>query len=262
MVGVPIAAATCIRPESFEIATPAAAIARMPLRKSLPVRSRTRGPPAATISAASAFSPGPPTTQTSRPCCGQKPRGLRVVGPAFGGADRARRQRHGGIAAEPVGLPPAVDFVGRNPKLRHRPFRRQRRAVRQRQRGVLVDQAGQGLFAPAPLVEQPKPGFADETHPFRNAGQRRRNRRFPGPGHDQRGAVVPGAEPPRQPPLLGERQPAARQVPDDAGRARPACNRPAERRARWSAGRPGGSASAAFRTRTTVWPRTKSPIHI
>jgi len=36
MVGVPKAAAICISPESLEIATLAAAIAKMPLRKSLP----------------------------------------------------------------------------------------------------------------------------------------------------------------------------------------------------------------------------------
>src|SRR5881227_664524 len=63
MVGVPRAAAICIRPESLEMATLAAAIARMPLRRSVPVRSRTDGPPAATISAARGFSAGPPTTQ-------------------------------------------------------------------------------------------------------------------------------------------------------------------------------------------------------
>ena len=147
--------------------------------------------------------------------------------------------------AQPVGLPPAADFLGGNPKLRHRPFRRQRGAIRQRQRGVLVDEAGQGLLAPAPSVEQPEPGFADETHPFRNAGQRRRNGRFPGAGQDQRGAVVPGAQLRRQAPLLGHRKPAARQVPDDRRRGRRACNRPAGRTGRSPAGRPAGSASAA-----------------
>ena len=44
MVGVPIAAAICIRPESLEIATSAAAIASTPLRRSAPVRSRARPP--------------------------------------------------------------------------------------------------------------------------------------------------------------------------------------------------------------------------
>ena len=66
MVGVPSAAAMCIRPESLEIATLAAAMARMPLRKSVPVRSRTVGPPTATISAASAFSAGPIKTASAR----------------------------------------------------------------------------------------------------------------------------------------------------------------------------------------------------
>ena len=119
--------------------------------------------------------------------------------------------------AQPAGLPPAADFLGGNPQLRHRPFRRQRRPVRQRQRGVLVDEAGQRLLAPAPSVDQPEPGLADKTHPFRNTGQRRRDGRFPGAGQDQRGAVVPRPQLGRQPPLPGHRQPAARQVPDDAG---------------------------------------------
>ena len=119
--------------------------------------------------------------------------------------------------AEPAGLPKAAHFVGGNPELRHRPFRRQWGAIGQRQRGILVDEAGQGLLAPAPLVDQAKSGLADEADPFRDTGQRRRDRRFPGAGQDERGAVVPGAELGGQPPLLGHRQPAARQVPDDAG---------------------------------------------
>ena len=46
---------------------------------------------------------------------GQKPRGFRIIGPALGGADRTRRQRHRGTGAEPVGLPPAADLLSGNP---------------------------------------------------------------------------------------------------------------------------------------------------
>ena len=67
-VGVPIAAATCTSPESLETRRSAAASARMALRRSSPVRSRAPAPAAATILRPAAFSPGPPSTQTSRPC--------------------------------------------------------------------------------------------------------------------------------------------------------------------------------------------------
>jgi len=43
-----------------------------------------------------------------------------------------------------------------------RPFRRQWGPIRQRQCGVLVDEPGQGLLAPAPLIDQAEPGLADK----------------------------------------------------------------------------------------------------
>ena len=151
-----------------------------------------------------------------QPLLGEQPRRFRIIGPAFGRADRARRQRHGRGGSEIRCLPPAADFRRGNHKLRYRPFRRQRCPIRQRQRGVLVDETGQGLFAPAPSIEQAEPGFPDKTYPLRNSGQRRRNRRFPGSGQHQRGAVLVGPELAGEPPLLGNRQPASWQVPDDA----------------------------------------------
>src|ERR1041385_1685028 len=66
-VGVPIAAETCIRPESLVTATSAAAIARMALRRSGPVRSRVRPRAACTMSLAIWVSFGPPSTQTAAP---------------------------------------------------------------------------------------------------------------------------------------------------------------------------------------------------
>src|SRR5450631_4295737 len=67
IVGVPIAAETCIRPESLVTEILAVASARIALRRSLLVRSRTRGPPASAIFAASAVSLGPPKTQMDAP---------------------------------------------------------------------------------------------------------------------------------------------------------------------------------------------------
>ncbi len=148
-------------------------------------------------------------------------------------------------SAQTVCLPPAVGFPGGDNKLRHRPFRRQRSPVRQRQRGILVDEAGQGLLAPAPSVDQPEPGLADKADPFGDPGECRGNRRFPGAGQDQRGAIGPGAQLRRQSPLPGDCKPAARQVPDDPGAD--AGHVIDQRRAQRAspAGRQAGSASAA-----------------
>ena len=44
------------------------------------------------------------------PALDQQPCGAGVIGPALGGADRPRSQRHRGTGAEVVGLPPAGDF--------------------------------------------------------------------------------------------------------------------------------------------------------
>src|SRR5262245_24115649 len=67
IVGVPIAADTCIRPESLVTEISAAARARTALRKSVLVRSRTRLPAIAAISCAIDVSLGPPKTQTEAP---------------------------------------------------------------------------------------------------------------------------------------------------------------------------------------------------
>src|SRR5664280_2455496 len=66
-VGVPIAADTCISPESLVTATSAAASARIALRRSGPVRSRTRCPAVSAIRFARGVSFGPPKTQTDAP---------------------------------------------------------------------------------------------------------------------------------------------------------------------------------------------------
>jgi hypothetical protein len=104
----------------------------------------------------------------------------------------------------------------RHDKLRHRPFRRQRRAIRQRQRGVLVDEAGQGLFAPAHPVDQPESRLAEEADALGDAGQRGRNRGLPGARQDQGGSIASGAQFGCKTALPGQCKPAARQVEDDA----------------------------------------------
>ena len=115
----------------------------------------------------------------------------------------------------------------------------------QRQRGILVDETGQGLLAPAHPVDQPEPRFAEKAHPFRDAGQCRRNRRFPGAGQDEGGSVAPGAQFRRQTAIAWPPQAGCGAGPRRSRRGRPACNRPAARRGRSPAGRPAGSASAA-----------------
>ena len=92
---------------------------------------------------------------------------------------------------------------------------RQRRGVGKRRRGILVDKARQRLLAPAHPVDQSERGLAEEADPFRDAGERGRNRRLPGAGQDQRGSIAPGPQFRRERPLTGHCKPAAWQVRND-----------------------------------------------
>src|SRR6187401_2937050 len=67
MVGVPIAAETCWRPESFVTQAAATLSAKIALRRSDDVRSRAAGPAILTISVAKGVSASLPRTQTVRP---------------------------------------------------------------------------------------------------------------------------------------------------------------------------------------------------
>src|SRR3954463_184887 len=143
--GVPSAAATWSRPESFDTATSAAASPRIALRKSAPVRSRT-WPCPAPISAASAVSPGPPSTITENPCAtsllavaANWLAGQRLGGPTPPG----RKGGEGGPRGEPKALAPRRDLAGRHLEFGQRISGRQRRAFRQRQRGAAIDHARQ-----------------------------------------------------------------------------------------------------------------------
>ncbi len=217
----------------------------MPLRRSLPVRSRTFGPPTATISCASAFSPGPPMTQTSRPGLEQEARGLRVISPALGRAHRAGGQRDRRRGAEPVGLTPAA----RPPPAETRscgtghsggsgaPSGSARAAFLSMKRGR--------AFSPQRnAVDQPEPPLPDKADALGDAGQGWGDGRLPGPGQHQGGPIAALAQFGRQRPLPGHRKPPAGKVRQRCRPGPRACNRPAGRRARLSARPPGGLASA------------------
>ena len=217
----------------------------MPLRRSVPVRSRTLPPAGGDDLLRQRLLAGAADHPDVEPALDQEPCGAGVIGPALGGADRAGGQRHRGTGAEVVGLPPARDFLTRHDELRHRPFRRQRRAGGQRQRGILVDEAGQGLLAPAHPVDQPESGLAEKADPLGDPGQRGRNRRLPGAGQDEGGSIASGRAARRPAPSAWPPQAGCGAGPRRCPPGRPAYSRPAGRRGGSPAGRPGGSASAA-----------------
>jgi len=133
------------------------------------VGSENRGPPASTISAVGPFT-GAATTHN--PGHFAKRRAApRIVHGLTSPPDRARSQRHGGTCPpltcrqRAVFPPSSADFAA----LRHRPFRRQRRPFRQRQRRHFwSSKRGTELAQPRPSVWQPNRACADEPHPFRN----------------------------------------------------------------------------------------------
>ena len=200
------------------------------------------------ISAASAFSSGPPRTQTCTPLAGQAAGQLRIAGerPSLRRPDGARRQRH----RRPVGRRCRSAAASRPPRSAgttssgcgHSAGRAL--AVRQRQRGAAVDHARQRPLAPAQVVEQAEAGLADEPGPLRDAGQKRRQRRFPGARHHQGMAIAFRRKPLRQRAVPAKGQLLARQIRPRCPYGRPACSRPAATPcglASTSTGRPGKS---------------------
>ena len=190
--GVPSAAATCSRPESLETATEADASARMASRRSWPVRSRA-SVVADDLRRQRLFVGA--AQHPDRKAVGEQAAGQRGIGrarPAFRRSDRARRQRHDrpAFCSEAATASPGGNLGRRHFQLRHRPVARQSGAGRQRQRGAAIDHARQAALAEAQIVEQEEPRLADEAGALRNAGEKRRQRRFPGARHDQRRAVV------------------------------------------------------------------------
>ena len=268
MVGVPIAAATCSRPELFDIASSAAASARMALRRSVPGEVAH----APDCLGGDFAAPGP-SRRGRRPPRPRRPRGRscaasvgKVRGrPALRGADRAGGQRddRARLAARPRRRArPRLSVAGTiSSGSGHSAG--SAAPLGKRQRGACVDHAGQFALAAAHVVEQAEPAFADKAGAHRNAGQERRQRRFPGARHHQRlrVAFLPqlvgrGAV------LSGKREPAARQVADDPlPHARHVIEQ-AARRATSPGRRPAGRARCDFSSFTTEWQRTKSPIHI
>ena len=121
------AAAICIRPESLEMATLAAAIARMPLRRSVPVRSRTRGP----AGGDDLLRPAP--FRRGRRPPRRRGRARPAAAPPRHNRSSAWRRRPSPAPAPPRGRCPSplacrqrLASSRGNRKLRHRPFRRQR----------------------------------------------------------------------------------------------------------------------------------------
>ena len=147
------------------------------------------------------------------------PRHLRIGSrrPALRGTDGAGRERRNGAAIrEPEALPPRRDLGRCDFQLGQRICGRQRRALGHGERRAAVDHAGQGPLAPAHIVEQAEPDLAGESGALGNAGEPRRERRFPGARHHQCAAITFGAQARRERAMLGDGEPLARQVPHDA----------------------------------------------
>src|SRR5687768_17086067 len=133
--------------------------------------------------------------------------------PAFTLADGTwRHGDHGAIRREGTLGAPRFRLRPGNNELRQWPFGREGRSGGQGQRGALIDHPGQGALSPPHVIEQEKPPFAEEADALRNAGEKRRERRFPSPGHHERGAVALGPQPPGEVQLKRKREPPAWQV--------------------------------------------------
>ena len=92
-VGVPIAADTCTRPESFDTVAVASFMARIALRRSFELRSSACGPASRTICTARGLSCGLPSTHTDIPALARLrassakcSTGQRLLGPTAPGA--------------------------------------------------------------------------------------------------------------------------------------------------------------------------------
>ncbi len=125
-----------------------------------------------------------------------------------------------------------------------RPFGGQRGALRQRQRAAAVDHARQCLLAEADVVEQAEADLAGEAGALGDAGEERRQRRFPGSRHHQRACrnARRRAAPPA--PGAGRARVACAADRRRCPSARRACSRAAARTASWSGRRPAGAESA------------------
>ena len=176
----------------------AAATASMPLRRSVPVRSRTlRSAGGDDLLRRAPFRRG------RRP-----PRHRGLAGPTAGRlrgnkssasrlADRARRRapRHGPFAQARWPAANGLTSSGRDPFSCGTGHSGGRGAPSGSASAAFLSMNRGSAFSPQRQpVDQPEAGFADEADPLRNAGQRRCYGRFPGPGQHQRGGVAPGLE--------------------------------------------------------------------
>ena len=127
IVGVPSAAATCIRPESLEIATFGRGKRENPLRRSVPVRSRSLGRAARMIAGSGRRFGWAAETQTSHALRDQCTRELGECAPGqrFARADGARRKRHDAARRRPKPFARTRLTLGvRHAQFGQRPLRR------------------------------------------------------------------------------------------------------------------------------------------
>ena len=155
MVGVPMAAATCTRPESLDTAA-LGDLQREDRVAQIVARSGRAhaGPPASTISAASGVSAGPPSTQTATAFGGQRRRQLGVMTrPASACSGRPRRAQGDDRAAASSSRPRRARHCAASASGTTSSGSGQsagmRRALRQRQRAAAVDHARQLASRPS-----------------------------------------------------------------------------------------------------------------
>jgi len=246
---------------SLEIATLAAAIARTPLRQIGCRSSRgPRGPPAATMVRRQRLFTEAANHPDIQSVFGQKARG-----PPHNRSSVWRHRPTPEPALSPDRCPARwLDASGRvssaeTSSCGNRPFRRKRRAVRQRQRGVFVDKAGQA-FSPQ-RHRLSSPNRASPTNPTRSEC-RRAPAQSPisrcGAGSARDIVPSPQLRPPAH--AVADRKPLA--AGPRRWRTGPrAYNRPAARITAVAGDRSAGR-QRCLRTRTTVWPRHEIPDHI
>ena len=120
---------------------------------------------------------------------------LGISAPSLRRTDGARRDhRHRPRVAEPHALAPPPHLFRRHHELRQRPVGGERGALGQRERGAAVDHARQRLLPRTEIVDEAEPHLAEKAGAHGDAGERRRERRLPGPRHDQRVAITLAAQ--------------------------------------------------------------------
>ena len=118
--------------------------------------------------------------------------GVSGTWPALRRPDGSGRERYDWSAPvrEATSIAPSGHLGRRNFHLRKRPCLARLGAARQRQHGAAVHHPRQFTFAKTHVVEEDYSSLAEESDTLRNAGEKRRERRFPGARHDECGSVT------------------------------------------------------------------------